>query len=156
MRAGTVPPCFYGLVALVNPEIYMSGRRKPGIKMDARTVKKRLEEMTACGILEPTGTFEDGGGPEYRISGDMHMAFCRKYLTWKGKAGSQRRLEEALIVAMGRVAREKYPEMNGWKFSGMITRFYPIAKVMIDDSGVAGELDRLMEKNAMNGRKAGA
>jgi hypothetical protein len=138
-------------VALVNPEIYMSGRRKPGIKMDARTVKKRLEEMAACAILEPTGTFEDGGGPEYRISGELHTEFCREYIIWNGKNGRGRRAEEALIVAMGRVARKKYPEMDGWKFSGMITRFYPIARIMIDDSGVAGELDRLMEKKAMNG-----
>jgi predicted PilT family ATPase len=38
----------------------------------------------------------------------------------------------------------------------MITKFYPIAKIMMDDYGVAGKLDRMMEKNAMSGRKAGA
>ena len=134
----------------------MSSRRKPGIRMDARTVKKRLEEMTACGILEPAGTFEDGGGPEYRISGELHTEFCREYIIRNGKNGRGRRAEEALIVAMGRIARKKYPDMDGWKFSGMITKFYPIAKIMMDDYGVAGKLDRLMEKKSMNGRKAGA
>jgi len=104
--------------------------------------------MTECGILEPTGTFEEDGGPEYRISERMHWEFCTFYLEHRGKTGSKRRIEEAMIVAMGRIARERYPDMDDWKFSGLITRFYPIANVMMDGAGVAGELDRMIQKRA--------